>query len=247
MNKRILRIIGLSILILMIVSLPVLAAGYTATISVVNSSATAYTETPLMLAQNNSYLASNGYINSSGSDVLVKDNGTSIPLMLTDKQTWFVPSSLAANTSHDFQWSSGNTPPTDKQIITGNGGYVTITYSGDLELGAAWKMEWAGVPASDSVFAYKANCYWIFMSGGSLYAQVGNDSAPDASVDTTLSLVYHTIVVGMDGVDIYIIIDGGTPVITAYSGSVPTAIEDTIVLQDVPYSDYFKIFVVVPP
>jgi hypothetical protein len=166
MLKRILTTVGLAILSIVMIALPVLAA-YSATITVVNNSVNSYTQIPLVLTQDNGYLAANGYIAANGLDVKIKENGVELPLMLTDKQTWFVPSSIPASTSHIYQWSSGNTPSTSKNIIVGDGGYGTTPDNDDLEPGNSFEININGYIntafADDKNLLYKEDAFSLYV------------------------------------------------------------------------------------
>jgi hypothetical protein len=188
--KKILVAIGLAVLFVLLIALPVLAA-YSANITVVNNSANSYSETPLMLVQDNGYLAANGYIESDGLDVQIEDNGSSIPTMLTDKSTWFVPDNILANSSYIYQWSSGNEPADSMPIIVGNDGYITVPDNPDLEFkGYDYKIEMDGYLKDSAGDIYnKENALVIATDGSNVTADIYRTDLP--SYQWSSSIYYN--------------------------------------------------------
>ena len=140
--KKLISLIVVILITAIMVAMPVLAVSYTSTITISNT-ASSYNYPPVMLPQDNSYLASTHFISSTGEDVNIAFGSTPLPLMLTDKQTWFVPSLLPLGNS-SFTWSAGNSP-TAKQIIVGQGGFITTPYNAFLEPGSgSWELNFAG-------------------------------------------------------------------------------------------------------
>ena len=129
------KLLVLLALVVVLIATPVLAvATYTATVTMTESSGNTYTENSWILNQNNTLLASQGYISSTGLDVLMTDGGVNVPCMLTGTTTLFA-NTLSANTSKTLNETFGNTPATSMPIIVGNGGYITTTDNVALEPG----------------------------------------------------------------------------------------------------------------
>lgn len=168
-----------SLIIALSLTLPVFASAYTAKIVV--TSVGALTEPPVLLTQNNSYLATNHFIESTGLDVKIKQNANVLPVMLTADKTWFVPASLPANGSTQFQWTSGNTGITSQSIIPGVGGYITVRDKDEMELGDSFDLRLKG---------------WIDTSAGTnkdLILKTGSFRAYISAASTITSTMYNSI------------------------------------------------------
>lgn len=201
MVKRIIRVIILSLLMLLVIGLPVLAAGYQATITVINANAATYTNLPVILAQDNTYLAANGYTSYSMLDVNIKDNGVSVPFMPADDKTLFVLTTLDNNSTSQLIWSSNNVPITYFPIITGQGGYITVPDNATLELGDNFEIEWSGyidtANGSNKDIYYKQDAFRLYVSSaGNISASIlGSGDAPVYTVSAALATGIHTITV----------------------------------------------------
>jgi len=133
---RVLLILGLAG---MLFALPVLAA-YSATIQVIETSNTSYTELPIIADVDNTYLAANGYITATGLDTRVEAGGVSQPHLVADDKTLF-SIGVSANTTANLQYTTGNVALADMPVIVGYDGYVTITDAAALEPGSSFEIE----------------------------------------------------------------------------------------------------------
>jgi hypothetical protein len=139
---RLLRAFLLGVVILLI-AVPVLAAYY-ATVQVVESDGISYSMLPIMADLDTDTLTSYHYITSTGLDTRVTTgSGTPMPHMLTDDKLLFA-SPINADTTYNYKFTTGNTPLTSFPIITGDGGYVTITDHDNLELSNNFEIEFEG-------------------------------------------------------------------------------------------------------
>ena len=127
--------IASAVVILLVVALPVLAYTYagTAVVTVTESAGTTYANLPITMTVNNSYMATNGFMQSNGLDAaVVGTGGIALPTMIDSTQTLFV-APVTKRTQNGFNFTTGNTPVTSMPIIVGNGGYVTTADNAALE------------------------------------------------------------------------------------------------------------------
>lgn len=113
---------------------------YTQPITVKNANSSLFTYQSLLATFGTTNLITGGYISSTGLDTRVKDGSTELKHMLTNDKILFVVPSLAANTTKNLTFSSGNTPLTSFPIIVGEGGYITTTDNAALEPGDRFKL-----------------------------------------------------------------------------------------------------------
>lgn len=104
---------------------------YAATISFSNTSGTDYGTVPIIVSVNNTYLAANGYISSSGLDVKVMSGNTSLPRMVADNKTLFAVD-VPAHSSQSVELQTGQTPTANFDIVTGYGGYITTSDNANI-------------------------------------------------------------------------------------------------------------------
>lgn len=169
MKRKIGYSLLLALLLLSLITTTVLAAGYNATI-IVNNSGGALAYEPVKVTQDNSYLATYGYISATGLDVDIALNSVSANRMLTQKQTLFVVPSLDASSSYNYVWSSGNTPDTDTDIVVGKNGYVTVTDTAPLEIGDDFEIETKGyvnTSTPSNLIIEKDGAFYTYISSAS--------------------------------------------------------------------------------
>ena len=107
----------------------------TAVVTVTESAGTTYANLPITMTVNNSYMATNGFMQSNGLDAaVVGTGGIALPTMIDSTQTLFV-APVTKSTQNGFNFTTGNTPVTSMPIIVGNGGYVTTADNAALEPG----------------------------------------------------------------------------------------------------------------
>ena len=110
------------------------AAG-TAVVTVTESAGTTYANLPITMTVNNSYMATNGFMQSNGLDAaVVGTGGIALPTMIDSTQTLFV-APVTKSTQNGFNFTTGNTPVTSMPIIVGNSGYVTTADNAAFEPG----------------------------------------------------------------------------------------------------------------
>lgn len=141
--RRYINAILMAILAAIIMAAPVLAAYY-ANITVTESNGTDYDMLAVNATIDVDYLADNQYIEADGRDVRVKTgSGAEVPFMLVDDKVLFA-APIANDRQNAFRFSTDNSLIDDYAIVTGDGGYVTITDNANLELGDDFEIEFDG-------------------------------------------------------------------------------------------------------
>ena len=128
----------MSVLVALLVTMPILAAS-SATITVTESLGNSYDMVGATASMDNAYLASNGFIFSTGLDVDIN----SLSFMLASDRT-IVATPLTANGTVLLPYTTGNTPTSAFDILTGHEGYITVADSAALELGNNFEIELEG-------------------------------------------------------------------------------------------------------
>ncbi len=138
-----LRAILIAAILALSVVVPVLAAAYTATFVITESSGTSYTKLPVWKAVDSKYLASAGYTLPDARDVHIETAaGASLPRMVADDRVLTV-TDVPASSNTNLVYTTNNTPA-DFSIITGLGGNVTVADAGALEPGANFQFDYTG-------------------------------------------------------------------------------------------------------
>lgn len=133
--KRLLRSLLYAVVTMMIVSLPVLATGYSAPLTIVEDDGNAYPALPVSVTVDNQWLADNGFMDADALDTAVETLGgaTRAHMVVDDRLlTW---AAVPANSQTNLYYTTGNTPATDADILVGYGGYITLADAAALELG----------------------------------------------------------------------------------------------------------------
>lgn len=133
-HLKLLRILLLVFIAIITIAMPIFAIGYSATFTIDNTSATAYTMLPVISNVDNTYLASNGYITATALDTRVESgSGSAKPHMVASDKT-LAASVIPATSQTNLYYSTGNTALTSMDILTGYNGYIEISDVAALEL-----------------------------------------------------------------------------------------------------------------
>ncbi len=123
------------ILVLLLIAGPVLAAAYFGLLLVQETGGTAYTKLPVIFEVNNTYLVEQNYMDGTGLDTRVTSGGSELPRMITDNKT-LVAVDLSANSNKTLNYTMGGGNLTASMpVITGYGGYLTVSDNTNIELG----------------------------------------------------------------------------------------------------------------
>lgn len=145
--KRLSILLPLLFLLVMVVSSVALAATweYKFPITVTSESTTNRTYYPVLLGFSADQLVNQGYFNADGMDSNMQVGSTSIKYMLsTDNVASVIPSYSAGSVNVADLYTGYAPVQTSTAIITGNGGYVTISDAALLELANEFRLEHSG-------------------------------------------------------------------------------------------------------
>ncbi|MCK9600323.1 MAG: hypothetical protein M0R06_14860 [Sphaerochaeta sp.] len=134
---RVTRILSLVLILasVLTVALPVFAYLYRAPVTIAGSSTTSYDMLPVIWSQDNTWLASNGFMSSTAMDTRVQTlGGLNKPWMVADdKVLTAVP--VATDSLTNLYFTTGESTASAMNIITGYGGYFTVADDAALEIG----------------------------------------------------------------------------------------------------------------
>jgi hypothetical protein len=248
MIKRILTSIVMSAIALSVIVSPILAALYSAKLTLTNGTATSYAMYPALLAMDNALLVSSNYIAANGLNVNVTNNSVAIPTMLVDDKTLFAMP-MAANTVSNPYYNVIATPNTSMPIITGLGGYVTTADDAALELGNNFLISFGGYidatsGANKDIF-YKADAFRIYISSDNHLraAMLSGGDVEELAITYSLLSGEHIVQVWADGQWIGISVDGDTSIILLNNNTIPDNANNIILLRNnvMPYCDYITV------
>lgn len=143
MTRRLRSTLLLALAGILLVATPVLAYLYRAPVAITENASTAYTMLPIMWNQNNSWLASNGFMASTANDTRVQSlGGLNYPHLVADNKT-LTAIAIPANSQTNLYFVTGESASA-MDVIVGYGGLVTTADHADLELGANFTIEMRG-------------------------------------------------------------------------------------------------------
>ena len=226
------------------IAVPVLAA-YWAEITVTESNGTTYTQLALNQDLNVDYLAANGFITSTGLDTRVTDEDyTVLPHMLADDRLLWV-SPITGNSETTFWFVTGEDALSGFPIITGHGGYVTVTDAAALELGDVFAIGVIGYidtsAGSDKNIIRKDSAVLFNVSSASTltFAVTGGNSL----VATSVSSGVMTIMIYSDGYEMWMEIDDVEQDRDTTS-AIPNTANDWVLFENdvMPYVYYYSMW-----
>lgn len=245
--KRLLLILVLAVGVLLPTT-AVWAFTYQTLITVTENATVSYTQLPVTISSNTTYLVSNNFITATGLDTLVTESGGAIPHMLADDRLLFTVD-LPATGSKLLQYEWGNTPISAFYIITGYNGYITVPDDANLELGDDFEIKVKGYintdDGSNKNIVFKDNAFRIYVSSttsGNVTASI--TSGANVTASSVLS-GEHTIEVSANVTHLRIYVDtvlmDSQPIISAVPG---TADNWTLLQNNVmPYVEYVEFWV----
>ncbi len=170
------RVAGLSIITLMLLSIaaPVLAvASYSAPLTITSASATSYTMLAVQTTASNTWLANNGYMNSSANDTRIETLGGLVyPHMVAGDRT-LTAAPVPTGSQTNLFFTTGNTVPTAMSVITGWGGYLMVTDNTTLEPSANFSITQTGHWGDSGYSVNKGFEYQQHLASGNLTATIG--------------------------------------------------------------------------
>ncbi len=159
-------VLVLVLVVVLLVSTPVFAYLYRAPVAITENASTSYGMLPVLWNQNNTWLAANGFMNSTANDTRVQTlGGSNKPWMVADNKTLTavpVPSDSQTN----LYFVTGESEASAMDIIVGYGGYFTVSDDPALELSNNFSVEATVCIAPDIPFGnlfYKKDSYAEFI------------------------------------------------------------------------------------
>lgn len=131
MKKRLISIFLLSMLSALLIASPVLAYLFSAPVTVTETNGTAYTMLAAQDTLPTPWLISHGYVDANALDTAVTP--TKPHMVANDRLLLATP--VAAYGQVNANFTTGNTPATSMDVITGYNGYVTVIDDAVLEPG----------------------------------------------------------------------------------------------------------------
>jgi hypothetical protein len=163
----------IALLSLLIISTMAIAS-YSSTITLKETSGTDYDATGFIIPINVTSLVDLNYIESDGLDTRVLEGSTEIPHLLVNDKILFA-TDLNANSSKSLSFTTGNTDTTSMSIITGYGGYITVTDVASWEPGNNFSDNFTDLSLDTSVADYvllKDGAYTITKGSGNITASI---------------------------------------------------------------------------
>ncbi len=196
--KRISKAILISIVALLIASMPILAAvAYRAIYTIIESGGNAYDRLAVIEAANNTWLSDNGFIEADALDTRIETLGGLIKphMVVSNKTLTAVP--VPANSQTNLYFTTANSDLSSMDIIIGTDGFVTVSDDATLELGSDFEIEQSGyvdtTGGADVNLVYKEDAFRTYASAtGSITSEVVQlgisdtlNLLPDAAGDYT--------------------------------------------------------------
>jgi len=214
MLNKLWKALSIGIVALLVTSSAVLAVTYQSTIQINETLGTPWDNLPIIVDINNTYLANNGYIDSTGLDTRVTSiGGTKLNHLLANDKTLFAID-IEANSITKVLYTFGNDMLDSFPIITGIGGYVTVAdVDPDLELGDVFQFMLYNICLDTTAGAGKFIIYKEdaidfsvdAVTDGTITFTVVGGASVSASIP---SATYNSIEVMSDGTDLYLYING---------------------------------------
>lgn len=144
---------------------PVWAYLYRAPVSISENASVSYTMLPVLWNQNNTWLASNGFMASTANDTRVQTlAGSNKPWLVADNKTLTaVP--VPASSQTNLYFVTGESAASAMDIIVGYGGYITRADAPSWELGNNFSIETDGyfnTSTADNIVS-KASAFRIYI------------------------------------------------------------------------------------
>jgi len=156
-------IILLVTLFLLLAATPAFAYLYRAPVAITENASTSYDMLPVLWDQNNTWLASNGFMNSTANDTRVQTlGGLNKPHMVADNKT-LTAIPVPASSQTNLCFVTGESELSAFDIIVGYDGYFTVDDTAAIELGDNFTIEQSGWVdtdnATDKNLVYKQGAF----------------------------------------------------------------------------------------
>ncbi len=189
MIGRIFKAVILAIVSILLMVNTVLAAWeYLFPITIIDTSGSARTYYPVMLGFGGQTLVDASKISANGTDTNMQVGSTSIKYMLSTTNAVAVIPSLPTGGVVTTNLYTGYTPlQSGFPIITGSGGYVTVSDNANLEMGFNFTMKQKGwvdtSNGSSKNIVFKSNAFRAYVSGeGNITASILSNATSDQTL-----------------------------------------------------------------
>jgi len=178
---KITKAVPFSLLATLLVGTAVLAAAYSAPLTITETNGTAYNMLPVIADAPVQWMVDNDYMDADGLDTLVETaGGVTKPHMVAGDKV-LTATAVPANSQTNLVFSTENTPLSSMDVITGYDGYITVDDDADLELGSNFEIEQKGYvdtdAGSDKNLAYKEDAFRTYIDGAESISSVVWDTA----------------------------------------------------------------------
>jgi len=177
---------------LIVAVVTVLSAAYSATLSLTENGTAAYTQVGVKVPANVSNWVSQNFIAADGLDVQLLKGSTHMPFMLATDALYFADG-IAQGGTNNYTLTTGNTPSTSMQIVTGDGGYVTVADAAALELGNNFEVETSGYVSTSTSgnIINKSGAFQLTTGSGSVTASILSSTTYTSSAYLTSNNLYN--------------------------------------------------------
>jgi len=182
-------IILLVTLFLLLAATPAFAYLYRAPVAITENTSTSYDMLPVLWDQNNTWLASNGFMNSTANDTRVQTlGGSNKPHMVADNKT-LTAIPVPASSQTNLYFVTGESELSAFDIIVGYDGYFTVDDAAAIELSDNFTIEQSGWVdtdnATDKNLVYKQDAFRTYVSptvSGNITSGIASDHIPTSTV-----------------------------------------------------------------
>jgi len=166
---KVIKAVPFSLLATLLVGITVLAAAYSAPLTITETNGTAYDMLPVITDAPVQWMVDNDYMDADGLDTLAETaGGVTKPHMVVDDKV-LTATAIPADSQTNLVFSTENTPLSSTDIITGYDGYITMDDDATLELGSDFEIEQSGYidtdAGADKNLVYKDSAFRTYIDG----------------------------------------------------------------------------------
>lgn len=184
-TARPLRAALLALIALLLVAVPVLAVIYRAPLAITETGSVAYTMLPIMVDNDNQWMADNGFMKATALDTRVETlGGTEKPHMVVDDRI-LTATTIPADSQTNLYFTTGDSDLSSLDIIAGANGHLETEDAAALELANNFELEYDGYVDINDIatpLVYKPGAYLLEVSAaGTLTAGMINADSYDVT------------------------------------------------------------------
>jgi len=191
-------------------NLPTPVLDYSFQISFNETTGTSYTQLPIIVSINNSYLIDQHFLSENCTDTRVSGFTAERPHLVVDDKLLF-SDQVPASATYEAEYRNGYNS-SEMYLLTGVGGNITTTDAAPLELGGNFSIDISGyfdTSGSDKNIVYKAEAYRVYVQApGNIRAtKLTAGDAESYAVDAAVSSGDHDLFVCYNGSSFSIFVD----------------------------------------